>query len=421
MLPRSLTLALSATALAPFLAPAWGGAPTLEAPTVGLPAHPEAPLPFRDRGLAGARGPLALPPRLAAHLGLGGVLEPEEVDEEDEGLWRSLEGELEAFEQGLELADAPEEDPWQPSLELSGFLRTSLESNWENRWPDADRVSRGASVDNVRLMLDAETGPLRVFVSVEGSDDGGRRYLVHSGEAGELEVLDAYADLELLQRVTVRAGQFRPPVSFGALLDENELLFIDRTAISQRFWQRDTGAALHARGDRLEAWLAVQNGSDELSDELAFTARGVLRLFGEGEAPRREGAYDADLGETVYLGLAWYEDRSVPDSRVLVGEAYYSLEALAISGEFQSPSDGFQSGSDFWNLTASAMLVPETWEVAARYEDFRDRAGARVWRLGVVRYLRGPGTKLQLGMARLEHPDSHLNLTSLDLTLVASF
>jgi len=422
---RSLTIACAAASLAPLLTPAWGGAAALEAPPIGLTPPPAAPLPFRPEGLVGTRGPaMSLPPRLAAHLALGDALARgvgAEGSDDDEA-WASLHGELEAFEAGLELADdTGRRTDARSMLELGGFLRSSLESNWENRWPDADRISRGASLDNARLQLDARAGPLEVYVALEGSTDGGRQYLIHNGRGGEFELLDAYADLRLLERVTVRAGQFRAPVSFAALLDENELLFLDRTGISQRWVARDTGVALHARGDRLEAWLAVQDGSDEAAEELAFTARGVLRLFGEGQAPRREGAYDADLGETVYLGLAWHEDRSIPDSRVLLAEAYYSFESFAVAGEFQSPRDGFQSGSDFWNLTASAMLVPETWELAARYEDFRDRAGARVWRVGLVRYLRGADTKLQLGVARLEHPDSHLDLTSLDLTLVASF
>ena len=416
---RSPTLAVQATALALFLAPARGG-PALPEP------HAPSALPFRAEVLAGPRATTVLPPRLAAHLSLAGSLaEPGGVaaptDGEDTRVWEDLHGELAAFERGLELAREPVEDASRPLLELSGFLRTSLESNWENRWPEADRISRGASLDNARLVLDGRAGPLSVHLSVEGSTDGGRQYLIHTGEAGELEVLDAYADLRLLERVTLRAGQFRAPVTFAAQLDENELLFLDRSVVSQRWVRRDSGAALHARGDQLEAWLAVQNGSDETADEFAFTARGVLRLFGEGEAPRREGAYDADLGETLYLGVAWHEDRSLEDARVLVAEAYYSFEAFAVSGEFQSPRDGFQGGAEFWNLTASAMLVPEQWELAARYEDLRDRAGARVWRMGLVRYLRGADTKLQLGVARLEHPDSHLDLTSLDLTLVASF
>lgn len=306
-------------------------------------------------------------------------------------------------------------------IDLSGFLRTGLGSAHMTRWPASDVTQNRVALDNVRLALDAGVGPLGVYVSVEGSTDGGRQFLVHDGEAGELEVYDAFVSLRPVPRVEVRVGRFRAPVSFSTLLDENELLFLDRTGIGQQWFERDDGIAVHARGARLEGWLAVQDGADGGGDELAFTARGVLRLFGEGEALRREGAFDADLGETVYLGLAWYEDRSLADSRVLVAEAAYSFEAFSLAGEALVPEEGFASGGEFWNLTASAMLVPERWEVAARFEDFRDRAGARVWQAGVVRYLRGADTKLQLGLSRLEHPDSHLDLTSLDLTLVASF
>jgi hypothetical protein len=330
--------------------------------------------------------------------------------------WNALRGEMDAFERGLEGGGGS--GAW---LDLTGFLRAGLGTAKATRWPAEDETLTRAALDNARLALDAGVGPLAVFLSIEGSTDGGRQFLIHNGEGGEVEVYDAYADLDLGTHLVLRAGRFRAPVSQSALLDENQLLFLDRTGIGQLWFERDDGVALQARGQRIEGWLAVQNGSDGAGDDLAITARAVLRLFGEGEAPHREGAFDADLGETVYLGVAWFEDLAQPDSRVIVTEASYTFEAFSLAGEFLVPENGFTDGHEFWNVTASAMIVPERWEVAARYEDFRDRAEARIWRAGVVRYLRGADTKLQLGLSRLEHPDSHLDVTALDLTLVASF
>lgn len=413
MLPCPRPTAVCASALALFLAPAWGG----------VAPGPLAP-PFQPEVLSVPRGLPRLPPRLAPSLSLAtlarapGAIAGSAGTTADVELeaWTVLSGEMDAFERGLEGERGS--SAW---IDLTGFLRAGLGTAKATRWPAEDETLTRAALDNARLALDAGVGPLAVFLSIEGSTDGGRQFLIHNGEGGEVEVYDAYADLDLGTHLVLRAGRFRAPVSQSALLDENQLLFLDRTGIGQLWFERDDGVALQARGERIEGWLAVQNGSDGAGDDLAITARAVLRLFGEGQAPRREGAFDADLGETVYLGVAWYEDLALPDSRVIVTEASYTFEAFSLAGEFLVPENGFTDGHEFWNLTASAMIVPERWEVAARYEDFRDRAEARIWRAGVVRYLRGADTKLQLGLSRLEHADSHLDVTALDLTLVASF
>lgn len=415
MLPGSSTLAVAATALALCMAPARAGTPPSWEPSLpGLEPAPEPPLPFRAELLTSAPGTFFLAPRLAAGLSLSALAARPTTGADDADSAAALEAELDAFDRGL----AGDRETW---IELSGFLRAGLGSANLTRWPGVDQTRSRAALDNARLALDAGAGPLSLFVSIEGSTDGGRQFVLHDGQGGEIEVRDAYADLALGGHVDLRVGRFRAPVTFSTLLDENELLFLDRTGIGQLWVARDDGVGLHARGDRIEGWLAFQNGSDGAGDEPALTARGVLRLFGEGLAPRREGAYDTDLGETVYVGLAWHEDLALDDASVLVGEATYTFEPFYLAGEALMPRDGFVEGGEFWNVTASAMLVPERWEVAARYEDFRDRAQARIWRAGVVRYLHGADTKLQLGLTRLEHPDGHLDLTSLDLTLVASF
>jgi hypothetical protein len=414
MLPGSRSTAAAAAALALWLAPARAGSTPWEAALAGSQPAPAVAPPFHAELLGTAQEPLPLPPRLAASLSLAGLAARPAAGADEERAVAAFEAELDAFDGGL----AGDAEAW---IDLSGFLRAGLVSAHLARWPGDDLTQRRAALDNARLALEAGAGPLSVFVSIEGSTDGGRQYVLHDGEGGELEVYDAYADLGLGGGVELRVGRFRAPVTHSTLLDENALLFLDRTGIGQLWFERDDGVGLHARGDRLEGWLAVQNGADGSGDEPALTARGVLRLLGEGLAPRREGGYDADLGRTVYLGLAWHEDLSLQDAGVLVADVACFLEPFYLAGEALVPHDGFADGGEFWNLTASAMLVPERWEVAARYEDFRDRAQARLWHVGVVRYLRGADTKLQLGMSRLEHPDGHLDLTSLDLTFVASF
>jgi len=277
------------------------------------------------------------------------------------------------------------------------------------------------SLANARLSVDARTERLRIYLSLESAGQDGLGWLSKDGQAEELEVLDAYGELGLGRGVSVRVGQFRPPTLFTTLLEDNELLFIDRT-YNSLFWQdRQSGAQVHLDGGPLQGWVALQDGADGDGREMAFTGRCTLRVFGEGEARRREGAYDADLGSTLYLGTSWYDDQSAVDATALSAEAYFTHEWLALSGEIVDPGDGILGGHLFWSATGAIALVPETWELAARYEDFRSRSDTFVYRVGLNRYLQGATTKLQANVVRFEHDGSDNYMTLLELGLVASF
>jgi hypothetical protein len=306
-------------------------------------------------------------------------------------------------------------------IELGGFLRGIL-GRYENTGELPNEVLAGMSLANARLSIDARAQDLRIYLSLESAaQEEGLGWLAKSGEAGELEVLDAFGALDVTDAVTVQVGQFRPPTLFTTLLEENELLFIDRTYNSLFWQQRQAGAQVHLDGGRLEGWLALQDGQDNDGREVAFTGRGSLRLFGEGEAPRREGAYDADLGSTLYLGGSWYHDGSIDEASAWSAEAYFTHEWLALSGELIDPEPGLLGGHLFWSATGAIELVPETWELAARYEDFRSRSDTFAYRVGINRYLHGPLTKVQANVVRFEHDGSDNYQTLVELGVVASF
>jgi hypothetical protein len=316
--------------------------------------------------------------------------------------------------------DLPPSYLLERDIELGGFLRGIL-GRYENTGELPNEVLSGMSLSNARLSVDARTEDLRFYLSLESAAQEGLGWLVKSGETGDLRVLDAYGAIGLADGISLQVGQFRPPATFTALLDENDLLFIDRT-FNSLFWQdRQAGAQVHLDGGRLEGWLALQDGADGDGREMSFTGRCALRVFGEGEAPRREGAYDADLGSTLYVGASWYDDASLEDASAVSAEAYFTHEWLALSGELVDPRDGLLGGHFFWSATGAVALVPETWELAARFEDFRSRSDTIAYRFGLNRYLRGPRTKLQANVVRFEHDGSGNHMTLLELGLVASF
>ena len=121
------------------------------------------------------------------------------------------------------------------------------------------------------------------------------------------------------------------------------------------------------------------------------------------------------------MGGSWYHDGSLDEASAWSAEAYFTHEWLALSGELIDPEPGLLGGHLFWSATGAIELVPETWEVAARYEDFRSRSDTFVYRVGINRYLHGPQTKVQANLVRFEHDGSDNYQTLVELGLVASF
>ncbi len=307
---------------------------------------------------------------------------------------------------------------WADDIDISGFLSTSA-GYYPVQSATGDRESSGVSINDVRLIVQGGPPAARVYLSLEAVSppDGG--YFIKHGEPNDLRILDGYASVALGEHVRLVAGQFISPVLFTAQVQSNELLFLDRTINGFIFQERDTGVmALDDQG-RWQWWLAVQNGRDSSGDDVAATARLAWRVFGEGEAPRREGAYDADLGHTLYVGGVYFVDGTNTGDQAFGGEAYYTFERLAFSGEFMHYGDDL-IGQTFWNLTAAWMLSPEEWELAARYEDFDLRAG-EVYRIGLNRYLGGLTTRVQANVARFQGQSDDESANAFEIGLTASF
>lgn len=328
----------------------------------------------------------------------------------DDPVWRSLDSRLYrmrtiAFNGGFEVG-------------VSGFLKFTA-GRYEMDAMPVDRSSQGLSVDAARVHLAGETDDVRLFVSLAGEEVLGGGFIAKDSGVGELNVLDAYAQFDLAEWVELQVGSFRSPVLFSSGIDDNELLFVNRT-YSSLFWQdRDEGVmATGNLADRFDWWVAVQNGRDGAGDSVATTLRASMRVFGEGEAPRREGAYDADLGQTLYLGAAYHDDGSVDDNDVLAADGFYTYDRFSLSGEISEYGSGSLDHRQ-WSATAAYMIVPEKWEVAVRFEDFGTRAGD-LQQIGLNRYLHDQRSRVQLVVGRFELNSPGDAATRVELGVVVS-
>ena len=68
----------------------------------------------------------------------------------------------------------------------------------------------------------------RARVSISGTPVAGLSYEVEGDFVDDLILTDAYADVTLSQRVMLRAGQFRPPFSYGQLVSSAATPFVMR-------------------------------------------------------------------------------------------------------------------------------------------------------------------------------------------------
>jgi len=344
--------------------------------------------------------------------------------------WLTLDREIES----LASQQAPAQGAKSSGLTVSGFIRTSYQNSSDIEVGPNDLG--GFSLDNARINVEGHIGDYMLYVQLEGAEaltgtpspGGGDGLLTGPSEGGSVEVLDAYGAWNINEMIRLTMGQFRSPFLGSAQLDENNLLFLDRTVLGSIWANRDLGVMLGGQYDMLGWWIAAQNGLDEAGNDLALSARVAFDAMGGANARNKvEGAYGAAEGTLLEVSAGYYQD----DDTIVDDVKAWNIEGNLVMGPFSAAAsyvdhdDGFAtllggnftSGPSILALTAGFMFVPERWEAAARYEDLDDDANTEIITLGVNYYAMGHDAKWSVNYAMANSDDDALDVNILGIGL----
>ncbi len=251
-------------------------------------------------------------------------------------------------------------------------------------------------------------------------------------------LLDAFLHFPL-GGINGTVGQFKPPVLQGSLTNRDELTFFSRSVMGEVFAARDQGAMVSGQFDQVAVWLAVMNGGPEagigtVGDALFFAGRVSVDLLGEGVSSSAQGSLGGTRDPSATAGLSYFDDDATNAAGVaidgVVSTDVYSFggELLALRNETGSGAGntgmfyarglpsflGLDTGrlnlaedSMPWSATGTYMLVPDTWEVAARYQELDNgsvaigQPGAQVGDVAINHYMNGHALKWTLQYTRI--------------------
>jgi len=336
--------------------------------------------------------------------------------------WSGLDREIENL--GASLAAAG------PGFAVSGFVRSRFAWSSDQDFGAAagDQDLTGFNVDNARVYFSGNAGDYGVFISADGATGGAA-------------LLDAFGTFPIFEQVKGQMGQFKIPFLWSSLVDDNNLLFLDRSYNGQIFDSRDIGIQVSGAWEQLSWWLALQNGIDGVAEDFQWTARVQFNALGAGTG-MQEGAYGASEDSNLTVGVA-YTDEGADNTLGPVGSAV-ALDVGFASGPFSvhgeivdfdddrmpvpglSGSTGVMGPAGFstttgsetpWSVMVGYMITPNEYEIAGRWQDMDDGDNGDEWGIAVNRYVQGHNAKWTLQYTSFSSDNTNIEADTIALGL----
>lgn len=278
------------------------------------------------------------------------------------------------------------------SASVHGYLRSSyIAADDPTGAGDVD----GFSFDALRLFVDASAGDWHFHTAMRG--DRGQD-LQPYGEANASAILrmpEMWAMYDFAEGFHVRVGRFRTPLLSSSMMEETGMLLYCRS-FQGRLWERDryqSGVQIDGQIHDFRGWFALQNGEDQIGENLAFTLKGQWDVLGGGTAQQYQGAYGAPEHLAATVGGALHYDTlddnysaQMLEARMTLGRYYLGYEGIDLgNGLFDDVSS---------SLIASAMVMDQL-ELAVGYENVTRPERGDLWRVGATWYVEGRNAKVQ--------------------------
>lgn len=221
-------------------------------------------------------------------------------------------------------------------------------------------------------------------------------------DTGTAVVEDAWVRWACGENIGITWGQFKNNIVRSAIVDPENLLFIDRSLIGMEFDSWDNGVQVAGDVSGFMWSLAAQNGTDGTGDSLLFGAH-VGYHIGNGVTPS-EGAMKGgeEFDATIGVGYTDEQDDGVDailliDGAFTVGPISGGIE-LADGGDDTVLSNGTFTGTDGTNPWALMVgyLLADNLELGFRHEDRDNDADETRSTFGLNWYLHGHNAKWQI-------------------------
>lgn len=316
------------------------------------------------------------------------------------------------------------------TVAVTGFLRSSYAFSSDVTVAPTGNDLGGFSIDDARLIVTGSIGKYGVVLEMDGSNDpdfvttpAGFGTFTGAygatGSVGAVGVLDAYATFAITDQIKGQIGNFRPAFLASSLRNEDGLLFQDRSFLGQLFAFRDQGVQFSGSFEMLNFALAVQNGTDGAGDELAISGRASFTVMGAAPG-KTEGALGQGDDTSFTVGVGYYNDGQLDDGTAIAVDGQFGMGQLSAGFEFVDLDVDLGDATPF-NAQVGFMVVPDEWEVAARYEDFDSATDTTAITVGVNWYHNGHAAKWHLNYITVTDDVSANELDVVQVGVTAAF
>lgn len=223
-------------------------------------------------------------------------------------------------------------------------------------------------------------------------------------DSGSAVLEDAWARWACGENLGITWGQFKNELVRSAIIDPENLLFIDRSLLGMRFdfWDNGVQVAGHNSGFRWN--IAAQNGStatggDGTGDSLDFGAH-VSYAIGNG-VTAMEGAMKSGDELDAAIGVGYYDRQDDGLDAILLVDAAFTMAQISGSVELADGGDDTvlangtfvgDDGTSPWAVTLGYLLA-DNLELGFRHEDRDNDADESRSTFGLNWYLHGHNAK----------------------------